>query len=277
MEIEDWQKESKETLSLLSERFLTTSYEAIEREAAQQRELNLARQRTMILTGGLIVALVLTVVATLFGVNANRAEQKTIQQSRAGLAQSLAAQAQVVPTPPNLTDTDLQTLLALESIHLQEVNGGDATWLADQALRNVLMRPDWKRSLIGGHTASVLSVAFSPDGKRVASGSSDQSIRIWDMENVESQPVVLEGHTDSVLSVVFSPDGKRVASGSEDQSIRIWSTLEKLKQVACERVSRNLTETEWDFYIRELVSYRSQCDLEERIPSWDMKSDKGGN
>ena len=65
------------------------------------------------------------------------------------------------------------------------------------------------------------SVGFSPDGKYVVSGCSDNTVRIWDVitgDNIH----VLKGHTGVVHSAAFSPDGKSVISGSEDDTIRIW-------------------------------------------------------
>src|ERR1700761_9371440 len=73
-----------------------------------------------------------------------------------------------------------------------------------------------------GHQSYVKSVAFSPDGSRIASGSSDHSIRIWDADTGQAVGEPLLGHTDWIISVVFSPDGHKIASGSRDQSIRIW-------------------------------------------------------
>ncbi|KAH7148140.1 hypothetical protein DER46DRAFT_651274 [Fusarium sp. MPI-SDFR-AT-0072] len=72
-----------------------------------------------------------------------------------------------------------------------------------------------------GHSYWVNSVVFSHDSKKVASASSDKTIRIWDAETGECKQV-LEGHSDSVYSVVFSHDLKKVASGSRDDTIRIW-------------------------------------------------------
>ena len=72
-----------------------------------------------------------------------------------------------------------------------------------------------------GHTREVFSVAFSPDGKTVASGSADQSIKLWDVAGGKNT-ATLKGHTDFVQSVAFSPDGKTLASGSRDKTVNLW-------------------------------------------------------
>jgi WD domain, G-beta repeat/Tetratricopeptide repeat len=66
-------------------------------------------------------------------------------------------------------------------------------------------------------------VAFSPDGQRLASGSSDQTAKIWDSATGK-ELFALKGHAGSVGSVAFSPDGQRLASGSADQTVRIWDS-----------------------------------------------------
>ncbi|WPJ66488.1 hypothetical protein SMAC4_14051 [Sordaria macrospora] len=82
---------------------------------------------------------------------------------------------------------------------------------------------DWNACLqtLEGHRGDVFSVAFSPDGQRLASGSYDETIKIWDPAS-GSCLQTLEGHRSYVASVAFSPDGQRLASGSGDNTIKIW-------------------------------------------------------
>ncbi|QRV86973.1 Vegetative incompatibility protein HET-E-1 [Ceratobasidium sp. AG-Ba] len=78
------------------------------------------------------------------------------------------------------------------------------------------------RSPLISHTGWVRSVAYSPDGAYIASGSSDMTIRMWDAHTGRQVGHPLTGHTSSVLSVAYSPDGAYIASGSWDNTIRMW-------------------------------------------------------
>ena len=76
-------------------------------------------------------------------------------------------------------------------------------------------------AVLHGHANEAMSLAFSPDGRRIATGSYDQTIRFWDGHT--GQPLAtLRGHKGWVVSVAFSPDGRRLASASQDQTVRLW-------------------------------------------------------
>ena len=81
---------------------------------------------------------------------------------------------------------------------------------------------DIPTSTLTGHTDNVYSVSFSPDGTLLASGSSDDTIKLWDVATGE-EIRTLTGHTNIVYSVSFSPDGNTLASGSWDDTIKLWN------------------------------------------------------
>ena len=79
-----------------------------------------------------------------------------------------------------------------------------------------------------GHKKWVLSVAYSPDGRRIVTGSDDQTVRVWDAEG-GVEMACLRGHPGGVESVAYSPDGRRIiissrwpVIGSSDSTVRVW-------------------------------------------------------
>src|SRR5260221_7028629 len=81
-----------------------------------------------------------------------------------------------------------------------------------------------KLAALTGHTDNVLTLAFSPDGNMLASGSVDTTIRLWNVQNpAAAQPgAVLQGHTRQVAIVAFSADGKSLISGGYDHTVHFW-------------------------------------------------------
>ena len=72
-----------------------------------------------------------------------------------------------------------------------------------------------------GHTAAVYTVAWSPDGKTLASGSYDETVKLWEAATGKLL-TTFQGHTNTVSSVAWSPDGNTLASGSGDQTVKLW-------------------------------------------------------
>jgi dipeptidyl aminopeptidase/acylaminoacyl peptidase len=92
-------------------------------------------------------------------------------------------------------------------------------------LANVLRQAVYgvrERNPLEGHDSWVNSVSFSPDGKTLASGSEDKTIKVWNLATGK-EITTLTGHTLLVNSVSFSPDGKTLASGSDDKTIKVWN------------------------------------------------------
>jgi WD40 repeat protein/serine/threonine protein kinase len=74
------------------------------------------------------------------------------------------------------------------------------------------------------NTGGVNSVAFSPDGSQIVSGSYDNTIKVWNAIDGE-ETRTLKGHTDYVFSAAFSPDGMKIVSGSGDNTIKVWNAV----------------------------------------------------
>jgi WD40 repeat protein len=103
-----------------------------------------------------------------------------------------------------------------------------------------------------GHTASIISVAFSPDGSTLVTGSHDSTTRIWDATNGQ-ELLALTGHDGWIDTVVFSPDGKLLATGSfEDGTLRVYILDSRgVATLARSRLTRSFTVEECRKYLHQ--------------------------
>ena len=123
--------------------------------------------------------------------------------------------------------------------------------------------------VLEGHTRSVSHVAFSPDGKKLTSGSDDHTVRLWDVETSQAIGPALKGHTKWVNHVTFSPDGNKLASGSLDNTVRLWDIE------TCQAVGSALKgHTKWANHVtfspdgRKLASES----LDNTVRLWDVET-----
>ena len=188
---------------------------AIEK-ARKKRELKRTRTFAAIVTIFLLVAILFGYIAIK---QRNEAQQKTYDANY-NLARALEEKAGKALYEKNFQEAWLYTLAALN----QDIGPGRSLPISMGRLLipeivNGTFQPIWSSPT---STASINSVAFSPDGEKLAYGSWDHTVRLWDVETGK-ELAKLTGHSSGVHSVAFSPDGTKLASGSKDGTVRLWN------------------------------------------------------
>ncbi len=199
------------------------------RRAELRRQQERRRERRRLLVLGSIAAVLLVVAAgvTLLALwalhqrsHANR--EARIAKSAATRGNSLAlasdAQAEIGNRP------DVSLLLSLAALKPYQA-GASAPVEAQNTMVAALeaTRRTGVMGILHGHTDAVTGVAFSPDGRTLASGSDDNTVRLWNVATHRQLGAPLRGHTGRVTNVAFSPDGRTLASGSNDDTVRLWN------------------------------------------------------
>jgi WD40 repeat protein/transcriptional regulator with XRE-family HTH domain len=248
----EWALANAERLNQSERNFLAASvdqeqHDVLEREAQRQRDLEFAqelaesksqtalqlRRRAVILSAAFVVAIALAAIALFFDTKANRfalqagsslataqAESRIRATAQANAEASFArAEAQRLAAEANTLlqqqdNSELIALLSIRSMNIQYSPQGDAALTGAASL-------DYPLQIFTGHSDGLYAVAYSPDGKSVLTGSTDETARLWDAETgAELRRFI--GHTAAVEAVAFSPDGRFAGTGGLDATARLW-------------------------------------------------------
>jgi WD40 repeat protein len=181
-------------------------------DRTQHQRLTRDRRRVRLLAILLAIAVALGATAVVLGVYSASQTNRAQQQAQLATSRKLAAQAGQLAA----SQSDLAQLLSLESLHTAPTS---EAWAS---IQTILSQPVHPFQQLIGHTDVVIAVAFSPDGKLLATTSADKTVRLWDVAGHRLLGEPLTGHTDVVTDVAFSPDGRLLATTSRDRTVRLW-------------------------------------------------------
>jgi WD40 repeat protein len=123
--------------------------------------------------------------------------------------------------------------------------------------------------ILSGHTSSIEQIRFNHTGSFMATASKDKTVRLWNINRLKEQPIVLSDHSDWVWSVAFTPDDEQllasVHSSTEtvkgiEHTIHAWPTkIPVMSTILCEKVKRNINKDEWEIFVGDDLPYESTC------------------
>ena len=225
---EQWQRKKRDSSTLLRGLLLE---EALNYEDLSELENDFIRasirvekrSRNILLFAGALVILSLSVTSIFALMQAKQAKKQT---AVAEILEAAARSKNLVDT----TDAALGLALAITAMDRSQQLVDEETFpAAADSLLNGLQTAQ-EQNLLSGHESTVFSVAFSPNGQHIVSGSADKTVRIWDAETGEQISQHLQGrflqkNKPGVFSMAVSPTGQHFVTSNENNIVQIWDTM----------------------------------------------------
>lgn len=210
------EQEAQRQRELEQERILAEHQQIAETERLRAQEQAQSNRRFRKFTIALIATLFVAVGAAGWAI-----QQRSIAALRSLEASALGSQDR---------ELDLALLLSVEALEIAKKKD----YFRNSLLFNMLHQTPRLSTYLRGHNGVVRSLALMADGKILASGGADNTIRLWDVTKREQIGKPLTGHIGTVWSVAISSDGKILVSGSADNTIRLWNVenVEKPEPIA---------------------------------------------
>src|SRR5215470_8937320 len=189
---------------------LAAAIREVPKEEIEGEDVRQQRRIRRIVRTVIMILTVLVLLASALAVVANTQRQEAIRQRDVAVSRQLISQGELLGDAAPA----ISKLLSIAAWRLHRSDDARYAMLAAAARSGI--------AVLAGHTDVVNSVAFSADGKTLATGSADHTVRLWDVATRRQIGKPLTGRTNAVYSMAFSPDGNTLATGSNDHTVRLW-------------------------------------------------------